>query len=182
MLGAGASAASAKHSERVGGAKAPERPEVETLRCPEEARYCRRGELLIVVGPGMEGASRVVFLGRRGSRDDRGARPRAADDDQLVVKVPSSAHSGPVKVITADAGSARPRSRLRVRAQRRSTPDAAVPPPVSGNGTAFPIKGKYTFGEPTSNRFGGPRGTRDRTSSRTAGRPWSLPSRSESPG
>ncbi len=158
ILGSGASAASAKHAARSGGVKAPERPEVQSLRCPKGASYCRRGELLVVGGPGMDGASRVVFLGRRGSRDDRGARPRTAQDDELVVKVPSSAHSGPVEVVTDGAGSARSRSRLRVRAQRRSTPAETTPPPASAAGSAFPIKGEFTFGETTSNRFGGPRG------------------------
>ncbi len=139
-----------------GGATAPEKPKVRDLACPEGATTCRRGELLVVEGRGMEFATTVVFEGRRGRRDDRTARPTAAVGDQLTVEVPSSARSGRVKVVTKGIGASRSRATLRVKAKARVAPPAADPT-ITGPST-FPISGKWEILDTYVTKFGGGRG------------------------
>ncbi len=139
-----------------GGATAPEKPKVRDLACPEGAATCRRGELLVVEGRGMEFATTVVFEGRRGRRDDRTARPTAAVGDKLTVEVPSSARSGRVKVVTRGIGASRSRARLRVKAKARVAPPAADPT-ITGP-SAFPIQGKWEILDTYVTKFGGGRG------------------------
>ncbi len=139
-----------------GGATAPEKPKVRDIACPEGATTCRRGELLVVEGRGMEFATTVVFEGRRGRSDDRTARPTAAVGDKLTVEVPSSAHSGRIKVISKGIGASRSRAALRVKAKARVAPPAADPA-ITGPST-FPINGKWQILDTYETKFGGGRG------------------------
>ena len=148
--------AQATAGETTGGATAPEKPKVRELACPEGASSCRRGELLVVEGRGMEFATIVVFEGRRGRRDDRTARPAAAVGDQLTVKVPSSARSGRIKVVSRGIGASRSRRPLRVKAKARVAPPAPVTP-VTGPST-FPINGRWKILDTYETKFGGGRG------------------------
>lgn len=147
-----------------GGAAAPERPQIEALRCAPDTAVCRRGQLLAVLGSGMQGADAVVFLGGRGTRDDRHARPSATDAAQVTVQVPSGARSGRVKVIDRGVGTARSSTPLKVRAASRTAapptapppapPAAEAAPPARGAGV-FPIQGAHTYGKTASNVFTG---------------------------
>lgn len=158
----GGAAASADGSALPGGAAAPERPHIEALRCAPDSAVCRRGDLLAVLGSGMQDASAVVFLGGRGSQDDRRARPSAKDSAQLTVQVPGKAQSGQIKVIARGVGTARSPTPLQVRAAAPAAPPTAVAPPgvapaappAPGTGI-FPIQGAHTYGVSASNRFTG---------------------------
>ena len=161
MGAAVASGASASPSVPSGGAVAPERPRIEALRCAPGTAVCRRGEFLAVLGSGMQGADTVVFLGGRGTRDDRLARPSATDVAQVTVQIPNGARSGRVKVIDRGVGTARSSAPLKVRAAARAAaPPAAAPPappaapPAPGTGI-FPIQGAHTYGATASNVFTG---------------------------
>jgi len=161
-----ASGASASPSVSPGGVAAPERPRIEALRCAPGSAVCRRGELLAVLGSGMQGADAVVFLGGRGTRDDRLAQPSATDNVQVTVQVPNGAHSGRIKVIDRGVGAARSSTPLKVRAAVRPAAPPAAPPPAPappGPGAAppapgagvFPIQGAHTYGATASNVFTG---------------------------
>jgi len=158
------SGASASPSVSSGGAAAPDRPQIEALRCAPDTAVCRRGQLLAVMGSGMQGTDAVVFLGGRGARDDRRARPSATDTAQVTVLVPSGARSGPIKVIDRGVGTTRSATTLKVRAASRATAPPAVPPPAPPAAGAappapgagvFPIQGAHTYGESASNVFTG---------------------------
>lgn len=155
-MGAPSAVAQATAGKTSGGATAPEKPKVLDLACPKGSTTCRRGELLVVEGRGMEFATAVVFEGRRGRRDDRSARPTAAVGDQLTVEVPSSARSGRVKVVTEGIGASRSRSALRVKAMARVAPPA--PDPAITGPSAFPIQGKWEILDTYVTKFGGGRG------------------------
>ena len=57
----------------------------------------------------LEAASRVVFLGRSGTGDDRRARPSAVTASTVDVVVPLGARSGPVRAVGQPARSPRPK-------------------------------------------------------------------------
>lgn len=152
----------------AGGATAPDRPRIDELRCAPGTAVCRHGELLSVLGSGMQGTDAVVFLGRRGARDDRQSRPRATDGSKLTVQVPDGARSGPVKVVDRGVGAVRSSTALQVRAKGRAAapppppalPAPAAPGPVTAAAVAptpgvFPIRGAHTYGESAQNVFSG---------------------------
>lgn len=155
-MGAPSAFAKATAGQTSGGATAPEKPKVRALACPDSKRTCRRGELLVVNGRGMEFATTVVFEGRKGRRDDRKAKPVTAVGDVLTVKVPGSAHSGRIKVVTRGVGASRSRARLRVKAKARVAPPA--PAPTITGPSAFPIQGKWEILDTYVTKFGGGRG------------------------
>lgn len=140
----------------AGGAIAPEKPKVQAIACPEGAATCRRGELLVVDGPGMQFATSVVFEGHKGRRDDRSAAPTAAVGDKLTVQVPSTARTGRIKVVSKGIGTSRSRTLLKVRAKARVAPPEPKTP-VTGPST-FPIRGTWKILDTFETKFGGGRG------------------------
>ena len=146
-------APAAAHQSKTGGASALERPEVTELRCDTgDTSACSQGQPLRVSGEHLDETRDVVFLGRRGRRDDRRARPRAASPHRVLVRVPATARTGPIRVRARHASSDRgPRLQI----VRTPAQPPAVPPPVQPDG-AFPVAGEHTFGTAT-NGFGGGR-------------------------
>ena len=114
--------------------------------------------MLRLSGENLATTQRVVFLGRRGARDDRSARPQQSSAHRVLVEVPKAAHSGPLRVV-ASAATARAPS-LRVLPARRPAPPTApaVPaaPPTAINGGVFPVQGAHDYGTAV-NGFGGER-------------------------
>lgn len=140
----------------IGGASADAQPAVTELRCPAgsagDVVECPRGEVLRLSGENLQRARTVVFLGGRGSRDDRRATPTTASPRRVLVRVPKGAKTGPVRVISRGTGQSEPGPRLKVLPARR------VSPASFGSGPAvFPVRGKYDFGT-FVNTFGGGRG------------------------
>lgn len=146
-------------------------PQVTALACAGDGTpVCARGATLSVRGQSLKTARSVVFLGGRGTRDDRRARPRHRDDEEVTVAVPASAKSGRVRVV-ADSGSATgPRVTVRQPAAARvPAPAIAVPAATSapapaataapaGTAGVFPIQGAHDLGQTATNGFGGGRG------------------------
>jgi murein DD-endopeptidase MepM/ murein hydrolase activator NlpD len=117
---------------------------------------CPRGAVLRVSGTGLRATRTVVFLGGPGTRDDRRARPTEASPRRVLVKVPKTARSGRVKVITRHATAATG-PRLRVLAGAARKPAAVTPTATAADGGVFPVRGKHDFGTYV-NTFGGGRG------------------------
>lgn len=138
----------------VGGASATGTPEISEYRCPAgDKTSCPRGEVLRLSGENLRETRVVIFLGGKGSKDDRRAKPTTASPHRVLVRVPKGAKSGPVRVISRVSGKSEPGPKLTVLAASR------VSPASFGDGApaVFPVRGKYDFGTRT-NTFGGGRG------------------------
>jgi len=102
-------------STATGGAAPPDPPSMTTATCASgESWSCRRKQELKLTGAGLDGVTRVVFLGRRGKRDDRSTRPQAATPTELTVVVPAGARSGALRLKSPFGGDARSKQRLRI--------------------------------------------------------------------
>jgi murein DD-endopeptidase MepM/ murein hydrolase activator NlpD len=140
---------SAAASGDTGGSAAPDEPEVVAAVCEDAAAWeCPRGARLTLSGDSLSEVESVRFIGRRGRRDDRLAKPQEADEHALSVVVPRDARTGPVAVVS-DAGRDVTPHRLRVR------PGAPPAAPAFETGI-YPIAGPHSYGTET-NRFGGGR-------------------------
>jgi len=144
-------AAFADDGAATGGASVPDKPELEIAVCEDAGMWtCARGAHLTLTGRSLAGVREVRFLGRRGRRDDRVARPELAEDQSVRVVVPRGARSGLVAVVT-DVGRA-------VTAKRVAIKPGAAPrtSPAAPGAGVFPIDGPHDYGTGT-NRFGGGR-------------------------
>ncbi len=153
--------ASAHTASATGGASADEL-DVTGFKCGTgEATSCPQGQVLRVSGEGLARTRSVTFLGARGKRDDRTARPTEKSPHRVIVAVPSSARSGPLKIVAA--GVARKGPRLRVLPGAKPPAPTSPPPssqgptpPSSVDGGVFPVQGAHDYGTEI-NRFGGGR-------------------------
>lgn len=107
-------------------------------------------------GESLSDVRQVRFVGGRGARDDRSARPRRTGAHSIAVRVPAAAHSGPIAVVSRAGRRAVSTRRLTVHTAE-PTPDAQAANPVPDALGAFPVAGKHTYGTEI-NRFGGGRG------------------------
>lgn len=156
LLGAPAALAptAAAHEGEAGGATAPTRPTIAELRCDAAAspqQSCARGSLLALRGEQLNTVHAAVFLGQRGTADDRRSSIRRRSPHRALVRVPRTAQTGPVRVLSAEAGRSRPSAPLEV---LDGSPPSAAPP---AGGGVFPVQGRVDFGTAT-NRLGGGRG------------------------
>ena len=138
----------------VGGAAPAGPPEITEYRCPAgDKASCPRGEVLRLSGENLRETRTVIFLGGKGTKDDRRAEPTTSSPHRVLVRVPKGAKSGRVRVISRETGKSKPGPKLQILAARR------VSPASFGDGAAavFPVRGKYDFGTRT-NTFGGGRG------------------------
>ncbi len=142
-----APSAAAADAPRTGGATAPSPPVIAALSCAQDQPRCARGDTLTLQGEGLGDARTVTFLGRRGRRDDRRARPRARDDHRLTVRVPSGARSGSVRVTSATAGSTRSSTRVVIHSGPASTTVAA---PAAGRLYAGGVPAVFRYRAPVS--------------------------------
>lgn len=159
----GASSGASAHSSTAGGAGFDE-PDVSAIKCGTgDAASCPRGFVLRVSGEGLAETRVVKFLGGRGSRDDRIARPAEKSPHRVLVSVPRSARSGPVRVVTATAAATGPR--LRVLSARKAPTTAP-----GADGGVFPVQGTHDYGTEV-NRFGGGRDHKGQDVFATCGTP-----------
>ena len=127
-------AAAGESAGTNGGAQAPARPDVRsvacvpttTMPCPASGALVRGGRLTIK-GDELDSAARVVFLGRRGKRDDVSVTPDEVDHDQIEAPVEPGAKSGRVMVV--NRGGKRAASAKRVRVTGSATPAAGSESP-----------------------------------------------------
>jgi len=96
--------------DSTGGARIPQRPTVQSAMCVDGAPWtCRQRERMTLRGEDLGGVRAVVFLGAGGRADDRRVRPTSLEGHRVVVRVPASAASGPLRVVSQFAGSTRTR-------------------------------------------------------------------------
>lgn len=101
------------HETSAGGGVSVRSPVANEFLCDDgRVSSCGRRQSLTVRGEWLDGAKSVTFLGRKGSRDDRNAKVVSNDSHSVVVRIPSAASSGPVRVV-ASAGNSKAR-RVRV--------------------------------------------------------------------
>ena len=150
VLALAMTASAGAHSTVSGGTAVPKRPQIEVLRCETgETGRCAGGATLELDGEYLQTSRAVVFLGGKGRRDNRRSTPTEATPHSLVVAVPSTARTGPVRVSSPVAGPSARSPRFQI----------VAPAPEAGlaeTDGVFPIDGRYDFGTET-NRFGGGR-------------------------
>ena len=81
------------------------RPSVDAVTCRTSClglATARAGSVVRVTGEGVGSASSIVFLGRRGPRDDRVAAARPVGPAAAEASLPAGAHGGPVRVLMTD--------------------------------------------------------------------------------
>jgi murein DD-endopeptidase MepM/ murein hydrolase activator NlpD len=153
LLVASASAqAHSVRSARTGGATIAV-PAIKSFKCGTgETTRCPRGQILRLSGEHLDETSTVIFLGKRGSRDDRRARPQAASPHRVIVEVPDRARSGRLRVVSEnDITATSPR--LLVLPKPVPPPIVPLTGPLAG---AFPVQGEHDYGTAV-NGFGGGR-------------------------
>lgn len=97
--------AAAQTPASLGGVSASPPPAVAAVGCQAACRGLQRataGATIRVTGTSLTGATTVVFLGRRGRRDDVFARTTTTSETSAEAIVPARARTGPVRVIGAD--------------------------------------------------------------------------------
>jgi hypothetical protein len=96
----------------------------------------RPGGTVRIVGHDLAATSRVVFLGRPTSYDDRHVQPSAVTDRSVDVTIPAGAQSGPVGVVDSWGRRSTPsRSRLAI-----TIPPGAPAPSADPTGWVFPMR------------------------------------------
>ena len=148
-------APAAAHSGATAGGAGYDPPELTGAACdtPGDDGSCPQGAQLRLKGENLKDADSVVFLGRRGAEDDRTASPVKTSPHRVVVRVPTSARSGRVRVAADDDVAEGPR----VAVATAVAPVKAAVPTTAADGGVFPIRGKHNYGTDI-NGFGGGRG------------------------
>ena len=154
-----ASAAAHDPAGGTGGASVPQDPEVAQAVCEDATAWeCSRGARLTLEGESLSDVRQVRFVGGRGTKDDRVARPQSKESHAVEVLVPRSARSGPIAVMSSHGRKVTTAKPLRVRAtapRAVAAPQPTVAPVAPGTGV-FPVSGQHDYGTET-NRFGGGR-------------------------
>lgn len=87
------------HESNAGGGVSIQAPDARQFVCDDgRVAACGRRQSMTIRGEWLATTRTVSFLGRTGAKDDRDASVIARDEHSLVVLVPSSARSGPIRV------------------------------------------------------------------------------------
>ena len=87
-----ASAVAHEPAGGTGGASVPQDPEVAQAICEDSTAWeCSRGARLTIEGESLSDVRQVRFVGGRGTKDDRVARPQSKESHAVEVLVPRSA-------------------------------------------------------------------------------------------
>jgi murein DD-endopeptidase MepM/ murein hydrolase activator NlpD len=138
-LGAFAPAAVAQTSG--GGGVYVAHPKVVKVSCVSGCATKKRaqgGSSLTISGSGLSSASKVVFHGSYGKRDDVTTPVRPGSDTLLRVRVPGAAVAGPLSVATAQGVTSRPSAPVMI----------LPPPPPAPNAVLSPVPGLADAGAP----------------------------------
>lgn len=109
VFAAGASA----HEPGDAGGVAVIAPSAQSVECDDgRPAACGKGQSLTIRGEALSKTDRVTMLGGKGRRDDRPATIVFREDHSLVIRVPKSARSGPVRVVTRLGAVRTPRVRI----------------------------------------------------------------------
>ncbi len=138
-----ATAAAAQVAPPTGGAVSGPAPKLRTLACATNCAAVgtvRPGSLLRVRGRALAAVEEVVFQGVGGAADDVTVKPLRTRRLFLDVRVPRTAVSGPVIVISADGGESAPAP------VPLAVEPAAAPAPASGGlGIDVEVQGDKVF-------------------------------------
>lgn len=144
------------HTGATAGGAGYDPPKLTGAACdtPGSDGGCPQGAQLRLKGENLKDAKAVVFLGRGGVKDDRTASPVKTSPHRVVVRVPTSARSGRIRVAADEDTAVGPRVAV---AAQPGPVKAAVPTATAADGGVFPVGGKHNFGTAV-NGFGGGRG------------------------
>lgn len=149
-------AAAAEQVAGTGGAGF-EKPSVTALSCDDgHAEQCPRGSLLKLKGSGLEKTRVVRFLGGKGRKDDRTAKPISRSPHRVVVEVPDAARTGAVNAVLKGAVLRGPTLTVLPTPKAEDIVSGGTTPVAQERGV-FPVAGKHSFGT-FVNTFGGGRG------------------------
>ena len=110
-------------------------PKIKAVTCVKncqgkgKAKRIRGGSTIRIQGSDLAAATKIVFIGARGSSDDTAATPLAASSKKLTVKVPADTSTGPIVAETKGGERSRPTKSLLVLPQ----------PPVVGSPDLKPV-------------------------------------------
>ena len=122
--GAGSAAATSN-----GGAAYVAQPKISKVSCVKSCGSRRRaqaGSTIAIVGSAFDGASKVIFNGAAGRRDDVKVPARASSAGKIRVKVPLGAVSGPVTVYVSKAAVSSPSKALVILPPPPPAPNAVL--------------------------------------------------------
>jgi murein DD-endopeptidase MepM/ murein hydrolase activator NlpD len=120
----------------TGGSVAGPTPLVKALACRTSCAglgAARPGSLLRIRGRALASIEEVVFQGIEGGADDLTVAPRSVHRTYVDVRVPRTAASGPVVVISTDGAESAPTA-------TPLTVDTAAPPAPSGSGAVIDVE------------------------------------------
>ena len=141
IAGAAGPASAARTSASGGGRAYVGKPEIRRVACAAgcvQRTRVRNGGTVKIAGRRLSYASKVVFLGGRGARDDVSVRVAPASDTALKVKVPFNARSGPLAAVAS----------ARVRSKPTRPVTIVPPPPPEPTGRLAPAPGPADVGAP----------------------------------
>ncbi len=149
-----ASAPALAHTGNASGGAGYAPPDLTGLSCDVvgAAGSCPQGAQLRLEGENLKPVRAVVFLGATGVKDDRRVAPVKTSPHRVVVRVPTTARSGRVRVTAADAAANGPRVRVAPSAE----PVTSTTETGAADGGVFPIAARHDYGTAT-NAFGGGR-------------------------
>lgn len=137
-----AAAGSGSTSSSGGGVMFVETPKIAKVACVKRCATRKRlqgGSTVRISGRSLGQVTAAVFLGTVGEGDDVRAKVRPLSASRLRARVPASAASGPIALVTAAAVTSPPSAAI-----------AILPPPPAEVLTVadhvFPIAGEYDFG------------------------------------
>lgn len=111
-----------------GGAGIPERATVSRATCATgETWACRWTQELTISGTSMDNVKRVVFLGHKGTKDNRTAEPQRLSATELRVTLPRNARSGPLRLEVPAGRSTSTKRRLKILTSRIPQADVTGP-------------------------------------------------------
>jgi murein DD-endopeptidase MepM/ murein hydrolase activator NlpD len=149
LVAAPATAAGGSGSTSAGGVMFVETPKIGKVACVKRCAARKRlqgGSTIRVVGRSLGQVSTAIFHGSAGAEDDVSARVKPLSARRLRTRVPASAVSGPITVVTTASVPSPP-----------SAPVAILPPlpadVLTGADHVFPIVGRHHFGRAGA-RFG----------------------------
>ena len=141
LLALPATASAAETSASAGGRAYVGKPEIKRVACAsgcERGGKVRNGGAVRLKGRKLSYASKIVFLGGRGSADDVAVRVAPSSDSTLKVKVPYNARSGPLSALAS----------ARVRSKPTKPIAIVAPPPPEPTGQLAPAAGPADPGAP----------------------------------
>jgi murein DD-endopeptidase MepM/ murein hydrolase activator NlpD len=151
LLLAGPATASADRGSAAstGGVTFFETPKIAKVACVKRCATRKRlqgGSTVRISGGSLGQVTTAVFLGSAGKTDDRRARARVLNGGRLRTRVPASAVTGPIALVTSSSVMSPP-----------TTPIPILPPlpatVLTADDHVFPVAGKHDFGSAGA-RFG----------------------------